>query len=188
MPMRFRSFQGTVALTLLGLMGGLAMVAIAVLTSPDGPKDFASIDEELATISEDAERIATFKRNFHKVRLDEPETRTVPFAGFIANANRLKPGREIELARNHSGNAKLTVLDVRRISQSINVARPSAMRMDLLLVRGRLVEGTALSSDQFLSDQDGPEEGRVINLLFAVGVPADGKAPSLSAPPLHQSL
>ena len=188
MPMRFRSFQGTVGLTLLGLMSGLAMVAIAVLTSPDGPKDFASIDEELATISEDAERVAMFERNLHKVRLDEPENRTVPFAGFIANANRLKPGREIELARNHSGNAKLTVLDVRRISQSINVARPSAMRMDLLLVRGRLVEGTALSGDQFLSDQDGPEEGRVINLLFAVGVPADGKVPALSAPPLHQSL
>ncbi len=186
--MRFRSFQGTVGLTLLGLMGGLAMVAIAVLTSPDGPKDFASIDEELATISEDAERIATFKWNLHKVRLDHPHTPPPPHPAYTPTPHRLKPGREIELARNHSGNAKLTVLDVRRISQSINVARPSALRMDLLLVRGRLVEGTALSGDQFLSDQDGPEEGRIINLLFAVGVPADGKVPALSAPPLHQSL
>jgi hypothetical protein len=188
LPMRLRMSQGAVCLTVLALMSGLAMAAIMAFTSPDRIRDFASIDQELATISERAERVAAFQQNLHAVRLDAPETRTVPFAGFIASANRLKPGREIDLTRNHPGDAKLRILDVRRITQSVSVTRPAALRMDLLLVKGRLVEGPSLSGDEVLPDHHDDAEGRIISLLFAVGVPTDEKAPALSTPPLHQSL
>jgi hypothetical protein len=180
--------QGAVCLTGLALLSGLAMAAIAAFTSPERVRDFASIEQELETISERAERVAAFRQNIHTVRLDAPETRAVPFAGFVASANRLKPGREIDLVRNHPGDAKLRILDVRRITQSVNVARPAALRMDLLLVKGRLVEGPSLSGDEVLPDHHGDADGRIISLLFAVGVPTDGKAPALSAPPFHQSL
>ena len=188
MPMRLRMPQGAVCLTVLALMSGLAMAAITAFTSPDRVGDFASIEQELETISERAERVAAFQQNLHAVRLDAPETRAVPFAGFIASANRLKPGREIDLTRNHPGDAKLRILDVRRITQSVNVTRPAALRMDLLLVKGRLVERPSLSGNEVLPNYQDDTDGRIISLLFAVGVPTDGKAPALSPPPLHQSL
>lgn len=176
------------SVVVLAVMSAVAMAAIVTLTSTERAGRTASIEAELETISERAERIAAFKRNIHTIRLDAPETRAVPFAGFIASDGHLKAGRELVLVRNHVENAKLKILEVRRITQSVSVTRPSAMRMDLLLVRGRFVDDKEPVGDHVLPLDDGTADEATVDLLFAVGAPNDDKTPTVTTTPAHRSL
>ena len=176
----------------LAATGGLALAAMTVLTSPDRLSAASAIEGELVAISERAEAIAAFERNLHTVRLDAPETRAIPFAGFLASASHLSPGHRIDLARHPLDQARLEVLEVKRITQSISVTRPAAIKMDLLLVKGRLLDNGNLPGEHIVTpetaDADHDTTGRIVHLLFAVGAPTAPKPATLAPPPTHQSL
>ncbi len=188
--MRQRSpyFPIPVQLTALAVTCGLLTAAIATITSPDRVGAGGKFERELAAISERSEQIAAFERNIRPVHLEAPDNRTVPFAGFLKSAAHLTPGRHLALARSHADDAKLEILDVRRITQTANVTRPAALKMNLLLVKGRLIDPTGPSGDRILHRDGLDADERIVHLLFAVGAPVDAKPSGLTQPLSQHSL
>ncbi len=188
MQQRSPYFPIPVHLTALAVTGGLLMAAIAAITSPDRVGANGKFERELAAISERSEEIAAFERNIRPVHFDASDNRAVPFAGFLKSAAHLKPGRHLSLARSHANDAKLEVLDVRRITQTANVTRPAALKMNLLLVKGRLIDATESGDDHILHRDGLDADERIVHLLFAVGEPVDAKPSGLTLPLSQHSL
>jgi hypothetical protein len=186
---RYYSFPVLGQLTALAATGALSLAAIAAVTSPDQMAQSGALERELAAISERSEEIAAFERNIHPVGLDAPRSRAVPFAGFLKSDAQLKPGRRIALARTGDDAAKLEVLDVRRITQTANVIRPASLKMNLLLVKGRIIETGETAGDRVLPRNGLEADDRIVHLLFAVGAISSAPKPSgLATPPAQHSL
>jgi len=176
------------SLALVLTLSGLAALALlpALVATAMRPIT-ADIEVELERVSEATDRLAAFERNVRKIALDTPAERPVPFGGFLARADEVKPGRQIDLVRDTFGAARAEVLDVERITQSVDLSQPAVAKMDLLLVRARLLDPMTNQGDRVVSPERAAS-GEVVHLLFAVR-PADAKpARSLTTATAHQSL
>lgn len=172
----------------LALSALAAVVLLPALATAVMRPATAAIEGELDRLSDAADRLAAFERNVQKVALEQAPERPIPFGGFLARIGDVGPGRHIDLLRDEFGPVRAVVLAVERVAQSVSLAAPSVARMDLVLVRARLVDPLATGGDHVVTP-DGPAAAdTIVNLLFAVR-PADAKpAADLAAPATHQSL
>jgi hypothetical protein len=122
-------------------------------------------DNQLAAISERAERLQAYSRYIRKASHTGSSTFDMPFGGFVGSAEQVEPGAKLEIAEPGFAAQTLEVITVQKIPTTIQLATITGRDIELVLVSGRI---------------SGAQDGRIMQFLVAVNTAKPGNtAPDL---------
>jgi hypothetical protein len=140
------------ALALLSALSAALGLAIYISSGPVTTLGAASQAQhnQLAAISERAERIRAYSRYIRKASLTGPASFDLPFGGFVGSADRVEPGAKIEISENGFAAQTLEIVSVEKIPAAFQLTANTSRDVELLLVSGRISGGSNGSLVRFL--------------------------------------